>query len=568
VTTTEIVLEPRTRAETTSYHETSRHADVLAFCKDLASKTDLVRLTSMGTSGEGQDMAVLVMSDSGAFTPEEARAQNKIVVMVMANIHAGEVEGKEAILALARDLALGKHGKKVLSRTCLVLIPDFNPDGNDRISPKNRALDLKELEGQVNPESGVGTRYTGQGWNLNRDYTKQEAVETRNLAKLVLDWWPHVFVDCHTTDGSIHANDMQVDTSHSNQQAFGKLLSATRSLLEDVMRKVEKRHGYRTTWYGNYAKDGEPEAGWQTYPALPRFGSHYRGLLGRIDVLLETYSYIDFERRCHVIHAWLLELLKQVARDRRRLIRTVERQEARTIGRGVDLDPRPTIGVNYGVAKRGADGKLAFDYPAHALDGDEVRVLAYDRDSLLQHLYPGADLVRWRMAHRRSFVPTVAVSTPWAYLAPAALADRLRGHGIEFETLPQETKLDVESYVVIASEKTFSPDVAAAVPPPGQAEVPLSQKPAPVRFETVLTVRSERRADVAFPAGTLLVKTAQRTGTLAVYLLEPCSDDGFTRWEFLDAQIKVGQPYPIHRLNAPAAPVAPVAPATDGAAKA
>jgi len=29
-------------------------------------------------------------------------------------------------------------------------------------------------------------------------------------------------------------------------------------------------------------------------------------LLGRMDVLLETYSYIDFRRRCHVIRAWLL----------------------------------------------------------------------------------------------------------------------------------------------------------------------------------------------------------------------------------------------------------------------
>jgi hypothetical protein len=142
------------------------------------------------------------------------------------------------------------------------------------------------------------------------------------------------------------------------------------------------------------------------------------------------------------------------------------------------------------------------------------------------------------------------VTTPWAYLAPASLAERLRGHGVAFETLASDAEVDVESYVVLASEKTFSPDVAGAVPPPGKAEVPLSQKPPPKRFETVLTVRSERRKQ-SFPKGTLLVRTAQLTGTLAVYLLEPCSDDGFARWEFLDAQIAVGKPYPVHRLNAP-----------------
>ena len=96
-------------------------------------------------------------------------------------------------------------------------------------------------------------------------------------------------------------------------------------------------------------------------------------------------------------------------------------------------------------------------------------------------------------------------------------------------------------------EETFSPDVAANVPPPGQAEVPLSQKPKPVRFETVLTVAPERTTR-EFPAGTLLVPTAQRTGTLLVYLLEPHSDDGFCRWQFLDKLIQVGELYPVHRV--------------------
>ena len=44
------------------------------------------------------------------------------------------------------------------------------------------------------------------------------------------------------------------------------------------------------------------------------------------------------------------------------------------------------------------------------------------------------------------------------------------------------------------------------------------------------------------------VRTAQRAGTLAVYLLEPHSDDGFARWEFLDAQLKTGELYPVHRV--------------------
>ena len=75
--------------------------------------------------------------------------------------------------------------------------------------------DLVALEGQIGPPGGVGTRNTGEGWNLNRDYMKQESVESRNLSRLYGAWWPHVFVDCHTTDGSIHAYDLTFDTAHT-----------------------------------------------------------------------------------------------------------------------------------------------------------------------------------------------------------------------------------------------------------------------------------------------------------------------------------------------------------------
>ena len=64
----------------------------------------------------------------------------------------------------------------------VVLVPLFNPDGNDLLDPKNRAMDLEALHGQRGPEQ-VGTRYTGEGLNLNRDYTKQEAVESRHLSE-------------------------------------------------------------------------------------------------------------------------------------------------------------------------------------------------------------------------------------------------------------------------------------------------------------------------------------------------------------------------------------------------
>src|SRR6266850_644154 len=198
---------PLTKAELTGCRETSTHAEVLEFLRVLATRTDKVRIESIGTSAEGRDIANVIVSPAGVFTPEAADRRGLLKILVIANIHAGEVEGKEACQMLARDLTLGST-PAWLRKCVLVIIPDYNPDGNDRIDPKNRTLDLTKLDGQVGPEGGVGTRYTGAGINLNRDYMKQEAVESVRLSKAFGRWRPHLTIDCHTTDGSIHGYDL------------------------------------------------------------------------------------------------------------------------------------------------------------------------------------------------------------------------------------------------------------------------------------------------------------------------------------------------------------------------
>src|SRR5215831_7396533 len=99
--------KPLTRAEATGWRETSLHADVLAF---LAALDDpRVKVTRFGKSPEGRELPLVVVSEAGVETPDEARAAGLIVVLVICGIHAGEVEGKEAALMLLRDLLGGAH---------------------------------------------------------------------------------------------------------------------------------------------------------------------------------------------------------------------------------------------------------------------------------------------------------------------------------------------------------------------------------------------------------------------------------------------------------------------------
>src|SRR5215203_672321 len=96
---------PQTRAEQTAYEETSRYDEVRTFIDALARQTPRVRVEVFGKSEEGRDLSLIVMCDPPSLAPDP-RSSRRPVVEDIANLHAGEVEGKEPALHLARLLTL------------------------------------------------------------------------------------------------------------------------------------------------------------------------------------------------------------------------------------------------------------------------------------------------------------------------------------------------------------------------------------------------------------------------------------------------------------------------------
>jgi hypothetical protein len=481
---------PLTVAERTGFRETSKHDDVLRFIDELSKARPRFRVESMGKSAEGREMPVMIFGNSGP------------VVLVVANIHAGEVEGKEAVLALARDLP-----DAAFEKLTVLWVPNYNPDGNDRIDVKNRALDLAKLDGQIGPEGGVGTRYTGEGVNLNRDYMKQEAVESRHLARLFAKWNPHLTVDCHTTDGSIHGFALTYDTGHIPNPPCEWIRTTA---LPEVSRRLDRRTGLKTFFYGNFVDEKDLSKGWATYPHLPRYGSHYRGLRGRMDILLEAYSYIPFRERFVVTVEILKDILDVAAENAGEIQRICAETE-----RGWRPDP------------------LAIAYaPPHGI-GD-CDILAWDMDSQLARKIPGREVRSYRVPHLAGFAPSNTVPRPAAWLVPRderEVIQNLRSHGILLEERARSEDVDAEVYRVGSVLSADSPDRGTST-----------------RRETVVSARRESilmRAE----KGDVVVRADQPLGTLAGYLLEPESDDGLTRWGFFDDALRPGSTFPVARLR-------------------
>src|SRR5262245_53224943 len=185
----------RTRPERTNFEDTSRLDDVSAFLKALAAQSPLVRLQTFGTTEEGREMPLVTLSNPAVAQPAD-RPAGRPVVFLLANIHGGEVEGKEAVQVLMRRLTSGDL-RPLLDRMVIIIAPIYNVDGNEAIDVMNRTA-------QFGPIAGVGRRENAKGLDLNRDYMKLESAEARALVAALTAWDPQLVVDLHTTNGSYH----------------------------------------------------------------------------------------------------------------------------------------------------------------------------------------------------------------------------------------------------------------------------------------------------------------------------------------------------------------------------
>ncbi len=187
----------QTVAERSDYRATARYDDVAAWCREFA-KVDAQRPSHRAGPfvGRAVDSALDRRRSAGQDAPPRLPARASWSASIIGNIHAGEVCGKEALPMLLRE-AFGTPHPPLLKDLILAVAPIYNTDGNERVSKTNRP-------GQVGPDEGMGQRANARGLDLNRDFIKLEAPETRGLVRFLNEWNPHLFIDTHTTDGSYH----------------------------------------------------------------------------------------------------------------------------------------------------------------------------------------------------------------------------------------------------------------------------------------------------------------------------------------------------------------------------
>jgi hypothetical protein len=515
-----------TRPERTDYAETSRYDDVIAYMKQMAAANPQIHLTTYGYTYEGKPLPLAVIGAPGS-SVEEVIATKKTRVYIQANIHAGEVEGKEAVLWLLRSIARGERNEW-FKTTVLLINPIYNADGNDRVNVTNRGS-------QAGPVGGMGTRENAQGLDLNRDGTKMETAEARSMASLLTRYQPHVAMDLHTTDGSSNSGfNMTYETSLNPNNSKAEMSLLRDVLLPEITKAVKTKHGSDWFYYGGVSGTGAERA-WRSDAELakPRYTSTYYGVRNILGLLTETYSYASFKTRITETYWFLEESLGFVAKNgpkirdvvntantesvvgqqfavRQQLVKAPERQK---------IVFAPTVSTrNPYVADRPyrlrVDGPVTSEMLPFFGTAEPTETSLVPRVWVIPNTAAGGGPAAGAVAAAAGGRGAGGGGTPTQRMM-ASVADRLDAHGIRYSVTTADQPFSGERYKIATNTIV-------------DREYQGTHK---ARTLTGAWETTEQ----TLPAGSLVIAMDQPLARLAFILFDPRSDDGFMWWNILDA---------------------------------
>jgi len=505
--------EWQTLAEQTGYHKTWNYDETIAYSQKLDRASDKIVYRSFGKSGQGRDLPLLIASDDGTFTPEAARKKGKAIIFIQAGIHAGEIDGKDAGLALLRDAVITKTRPELLKDVVILYVPIYSVDGHENSNPYMRI-------NQNGPDE-MGFRANATNLNLNRDYMKADAPETRAWLALWNEWKPDFFIDCHVTDGADFQYNVTYEYAH-----FQEVSPLLKSWMDEhfdgkVVPKVESE-GNLLTHYVEFA-GREVTGGIATFIATPRFATGYTPLRNRIGLLIETHSWKPYRSRVRGTYDVLRYTIEEIAATRASLFDVNKKADAETVERGRSYDPSRRFPLVLDVTDKSTP--IAFKGLEYKIEDSAIsggKMIVYGTKPL-NITIPRFDEGR----------VVTSVAPPLYYIVPPEWKDVinvLKMHGIKFESIKKPLTIEVESY------RLTQPKWATAS---FENRVTLTCKQTPVK---------ETRT---YPTGSVIVPMAQESANVAIHLLEPNGPDSFVYWGFFDSifeQKEYGEGYIVEKV--------------------
>jgi len=491
---------------------TPRYHETMDYCQKLAEASDLVHLTSFGTSPQGRKLPLLIVDRDGLQDPEAIKSAGRLILLIQACIHPGESEGKDAGMMLIRDLIMRDEGRRtrneelsgirhpasggLLENVSILFIPIFNVDGHERFGPYNRI-------NQNGPEE-MGWRVTATNLNLNRDFLKADAPEMQAWLKFYNRWLPDFFIDIHTTDGADYQYVLTYMMETLGQMDPGLTKWCDEVFLPEWTGKLNAT-GYPVFPYVRFRRWHDPKSGLIRDVAPPMLSQGYVALRNRPGLLIETHMLKPYNQRVEATYECLVYALEILNRQAKKLQSLLIRAD------------------DYVQSHEFQNASFPLQFETSLSDSSFVNFKGVEYEEIRSDLTGGvwfkysSTPATFHLPVFSRAIPTETVKLPLSYIIPAewsVVVERLNLHGIRMNRLEKDSVITVTSY------KIKNPRWR---PGPYEGRHRLSR----INYDTY----EENRF---FPAGSVIIETAQPAARVIAQLLEPKGDGSLLSWGFFD----------------------------------
>lgn len=476
---------------------TPGYTETMDFLQRLDKESDRLNLLSFGTSPQQRDLVYAIYDRDGLSDPVEIRKKGRVIMLVEACIHAGESEGKDAILLLLRDLIIHKKNEPLFSNVSVVFIPIFNVDGHERFGKFGRI-------NQNGPEE-MGWRTTAQNLNLNRDFLKADAPEMKAWLQLYNLWQPEFFIDTHTTDGADYQYVITygLETGGNMDASLSKWQNEV--FLPYITSKMDNKnmpifpYVYFRNWH-------DPRSGLLSGVAGPMFSQGYTAMRNRPGLLVETHMLKPYNQRVESTREIILASIQLLNEEYKKLKILIDEADAYTVSKEFRSKPFPTkftVDMHDSIITT----FKGFEYEVDRSDLTGGEWFIYDNKKPINMQLPMFDHCK----------PTTFVNLPEAYIIPVEwneIIEKLRYHGVVMKSIDKETEMDVEIY-------KFTKVGWKDKPYEGHSIIKN------MAFET-------KRTKILFPKGSMIVSMNQPLAKVIAHLLEPFGNGSLVEWGFFN----------------------------------
>jgi hypothetical protein len=499
--------------EKTSYNRTADHMQMLEFITAMAWNSEYMHIEQLFISDLRRVAPLIILSKPRVTTPEEARATGKTVVYIQGNIHPSEAEGKEAVLMLLRDIALGKHSS-LLDKLIILLAPDFNPDGNEAWEVKNTST----FSGTPRIQS---IRHNAVDADVNRDAIKMETLNMQGLYENVLNKWdPIITLDLHSMGRVQHGYSILYAPSYTPTANPAPREYTQYTMLPVIRRLAEEKYGCMFFTHADFDWSKWPPEVWDPvaggYSVEAKFIINTIGLRNRMSILTETPGHVGFEKRIYASYAFahcMLDYICLHGSEMQRICREADEDTVRQVS-----EKASSGGLRNWVEGKYAEQDQPCDLYAYQTRKEEI----IPGTSIINHwIGEGEPPLIKGVKDLTKPIGTIDSIVPRGYVFYSELsrvAGKLRAHGVNITQL--EKHVTMEGYEYIVDE---------------YREI----KKGWIRLYEMTQLKGGwHKAEKTYPAGSYHVDMAQPLANVAFYCLEPEVGDGLVGWNYFNSYLK------------------------------